>query len=43
MVHIAYDTEDQDGLYIKDPVVGRIRADTAKNQDQRKQDVLRNL
>lgn len=34
MVHIAYDTEDQDGLYIKDPVVGRIRTDTAKNQDQ---------
>ena len=43
MVNIAYDTKYQDGLYIEDPVVGGIRAYAAQDQDQRQQDVLRNV
>ena len=43
MINITYQTKDQDGLYIEDTVVGCVCTDTAQNQDQRKQDVLRHL
>ena len=43
MIEVADHAKHDDGLYIEDTVVGCIRTDRAEHEDQRHQDVLRNL